>query len=151
MNKIELKKYLNINIVLLLIIIASILFGDFAGWFHGNYYLKIYQEGYIYMGSGILTTLVLTILVVISGNSIKFLLEVKKNEGKDKKLLIKNINKVLKNTKYLVWIVLIAAIIFVLKAEWDDTEERWLDIWFFIPFIFWITVILINKRILKDN
>ena len=150
MQKSILSKYINIIILLLVLAILSILFSDFAGWYHGNYYLKMYEEWYIYMWSGILTTIILTVVVVILWKSIKLLLEINENNKKNNKRAIKNINKVILYVKYVLWIIVASALIFIINVEWNDTEERWLDDGFYIPITLWIIVIIICKKILKN-
>ena len=149
MDKSTLSKYINIIILLLVLIILSILFSDFAGWYQGNYYLKMYEEWYIYMWSGIITTIIMTTIVIILGKSIKLLLEIK--EDNKKKKIIKSINKLILNIKYVLWIIVVWALIFIIDTELNDTEERWLDDGFYIPLVLWLVVIMIWKNILNKT
>ena len=146
-NKINITKSIKSQIILAVIAILSILFGDFAGWYHGDYYNKIYQEGYIYFGSGFLTTAVMLVIISLLGLTIKLLLELRQDKNMESKKILEKVGNIIMYNSINVTIVIFGAILFMASVIQNDTEEWWLDIAFLVPTVACIIIIILAKKI----
>ena len=146
-TKTDITKYSNIQIILSIIAVLSILFGDFAGWFHGDYYNKIYQEGYIHLGSGILTTAVMLVILSLLAKTIRTLLDIKQDEEMKSNIMLKKIEDIIMYNSINLTIVVFSAILFIASVIESDTEEWWLDIAFLAPFVVSTSIIILSKKI----
>ena len=146
-NKMDIVKSIKNQIILAVIAILSILFGDFAGWYNGDYYNKIYQEGYIHLSSGILTTAVMLVILSLLGVTIRILLDIRQVEEMKSNMMLKKIENIIMYNSINLTIVLFSAILFVASVIESDTEEWWLDIAFFSPTVACITIIILSKKI----
>ena len=146
-NKTDISKYSNIQIILSIIAILSILFGDFAGWYNGDYYNKIYQEGYIYLGSGILTTAVMLVILSLLAKTIRTLLDIRRDEEMKNTIMLKKIENIIIYNSINLTIVVFSATLFVASVIESDTEEWWLDIAFIAPFVASTAIIILSKKI----
>ena len=146
-NKINITKSIKSQIILAVIAILSILFGDFAGWYHGDYYNKIYQEGYIYFGSGFLTTAVMLVIISLLGLTIKLLLELRQDKDMESKKILEKVGNIIMYNSINVTIVIFGAILFMASVIQNDTEEWWLDIAFLVPTVACIIIIILAKKI----
>ncbi len=145
----NIKDYLIAIIVLSTSGFLTLLLTDFAGWYHSNYYIRSETWGDIYFGSGVLTTLIMMpLLIIIAFTSIS-LWKMMKKENTTSKQIIEKINQTIKHHAIILSILFVSALIFIIKAVWDDTEEWWLSTGFYIPFVASIAIIVISKAIIK--
>lgn len=130
---------LQIQIVINIIAITLILFTDFAGWYHYNYYAKFSQEGYIYLGSGIVSTLILTAMIILLASNTKAAYANLKNTTHKQKHLITY-------TKIALTTTIIAGLTFAIDCMSTETQEWWFGPAFYGLIIAYTITLTLNKK-----
>lgn len=134
MSKIDTSKIQGLLIgQLIFSIIGGLLmvFSDFSGYYHYDYYNKIEIWGSIYLGSGITSSILILIvsfgLFTSAFNAYQILKE--KSVERQRILTLENIAK--KHLLISISVTIIGAIIFVVNILIDQTQEWWFDAGFY--------------------
>lgn len=121
---------------------------DFGGFYSRNYYLGVETYGYIYLGSGVLTTVL--ILMGLAGLLISFRAAVISLQAKDSatfEMLEHNARTSMKGAGFTVLLSALGAIVFAISSTIDETDW-WLDGGFYGAFIGGLLVFFFGKLIL---
>ena len=118
---------------------------DFGGFYYGNYYMGIETYGYIFLGSGFLSTIL--ILMGLAGLLISLRAAINSLKAKDSatlELLEHNARTSMKGAGFTVVLAGLGAIVFAISSIIDETEW-WLDGGFYGAFIGGLLTILFSK------
>lgn len=121
---------------------------DFGGFYSRNYYLGVETYGYIYLGSGVLTTVL--ILMGLAGLLISFRAAVISLQAKDSatfEMLEHNARTSMKGAGFTVLLSALGAIVFAISSTIDEIDW-WLDGGFYGAFIGGLLVFFFGKLIL---
>ncbi|MCL7414050.1 MAG: hypothetical protein M8353_10640 [ANME-2 cluster archaeon] len=121
---------------------------DFGGFYSRNYYLGVETYGYIYLGSGVLTTVL--ILMGLAGLLISFRAAIISLQAKDSatfEMLEHNARTSMKGAGFTVLLSALGAIVFAISSTIDETDW-WLDGGFYGAFIGGLLVFFFGKLIL---
>jgi len=147
MKKVKVSKFQGFlvgQLIVSIIAIALLIFDDFGGYYHYDYYNKVKTWGYVYFGSGFFTTLLM--IVVLTGFAISaysaFI--ILKDKRITSKLIKRYQNLSFKTIILSLTITIIGAVVFIISNVIDQTQEWWLDSSFFGSFIGGILLIFLK-------
>lgn len=145
-----LRKYLVGQLALSVIAAFLLLFDDFSGYYYGDYYLGVEQWGYIYMGSGIFSSIIILLLAGCFLLSIYLTVKLlrQKNvvsvEG-----VTEAANKTIKAGTFSAVLASVSAMIFIAFMILDEANDWWLDAGFYGALIGGLFLILFGKLVLE--
>jgi hypothetical protein len=119
---------------------------DFSGYYYYDYYNKIETWGYIYLGSGVLGSIL--ILAGIGGLLYALKASIQSLQAKDATpaLIRENAEKSIQGAGFTAGLALVGAVVFVfssLETEW------WLDAGFYGAFVGGLLTVFLGREILK--
>jgi hypothetical protein len=126
-----------------------LLVDEFAGFYYSIYYTRTQVWGYVYLGSGVLPT----ILILVGVGGLLFALnsavKTMKMKGKaDAKLVEENALNSIRGGVLTSGLAFISALIFIVVTVLEGTEEWWLGGGFYGAFLGGLFVVIFGKLIL---
>ncbi len=134
MSKMDISKIQGLLVGQLIISIIGgllIVFSDFAGFYHYDYYNKIEKWGNIYLGSGILSSILIAIVAFGLFLSAYHAFKILREKDGDSQTIIKLENIAKKYVLISITITIVGALYFVINEIIVETQEWWLDTGFY--------------------
>ncbi len=124
-----------------------LLFADFAGYYHYDYYNKIREYGYIYLGSGFLSSALIVVAVLMLVLSVYSGIKIMRAKEVSFVTIQNHAKNSMKKGSYVAVIALVGGLVFVITNIIERTQEWWLDSGFFAALIGGALIYYFGKQI----